>query len=88
MGLEERGVSGVGAIQCRFAVAAHHDIKNESVAVFVGIDPERADLEGLLRLARIFEGKAQKGGLAVGALDGRQVGDLRPRISGEPARIA
>jgi hypothetical protein len=64
MRLEECGVSGVRAIQGRFAVGAHHDIKNEIVAVFVGIDPERADLESLLRLGRIFEGKAQKGGLA------------------------
>ena len=64
MRLEECGVSGVGAIQRRFAVAAHHDIKNEIVAVFIGIDPKRADLEALLRLARIFEGKAQERGLA------------------------
>ena len=74
MRLEECGVNGVGAIQGRFAVAAHHDIKNEIVAVFVGIDPERADLERLLRLGRIFEGKAQKGRLAVCALDRRQFG--------------
>src|ERR1700745_1915885 len=87
MRLEECGVSGLGAIQCRFAVAAHHDIKNEIVAVFVGIDPERADLEGLLRLGWIFEGKTQKGSVAVCAFARRQVSDLRSRFPGEPARI-
>ncbi len=87
MRLQKRGVSGVGAIQGRLAVAAH-DIKHEIVAVFVGIDPERADLERLLRLAPIFKGKAQEGGLAVFALDRRQVGNFRPRIGGKPARIA
>ena len=65
MSLEERDVSGVGAIQGRLAVAGHHDIKDEIVAVFIGIHPERADLERLLRLTRIFEGKAQEGGLAI-----------------------
>jgi hypothetical protein len=64
MGLEERDVSGVGAIQGRLAVAGHHDIKDEVVAVFIGIHPERAELERLLRLTRIFEGKAQEGGTA------------------------
>src|SRR5271167_1979512 len=85
MRLEERGVSGVGAIQCRLAVAAHHHVEHEIVAVFIGIHPERADLETLLRLAGIFEDKAQEGGLAVCALDRRQLADLRSRIGGEQA---
>jgi hypothetical protein len=86
--LEERGVGGVGAIQCRLAIAGHHDIKNEIVAVFVGIHPERADFIGLLRLSWIFKGKAQEGGLAVCALDCRQFADLCCRVGGESARIA
>jgi hypothetical protein len=88
MRLEECRVSGVGAIQCRLAVAGHHHVKNEIVAIFVGIHPECTDLVCLLCLAWIFEGKAQEGGLAVCALDNRQLADFRRRIGGDPARIA
>ena len=51
MRFEERHVSCIGAIERLLAAAAHHHVENELVAVFIGIDAERADLVGLLRLA-------------------------------------
>src|SRR5579872_355443 len=67
--LEKRQVSRIRAIEGLLARAAHHDIEHEFVAVLVGIRAERADLVGLLHLARIFHGKAQEGRLAICSLD-------------------
>ena len=79
MRLEERGVSGVGALQRRLGIPGHHHIEHKVVAILVGIHTERANFVRLLRLGGVIEGKAQEGGLAVCALDRRQVADLRRR---------
>ena len=81
MRFEERHVSRIGAIERLLAAAAHHHVENELVAVFIGIDAERADLVGLLRLVWIIEGEANKRRLTVAAFDGGELGDLRLGIA-------
>src|SRR6266700_1674972 len=88
MRFEERHVSRIGAIERLLATAAYHHVENELVAVFIGIDAERADLISLLRLVRIIEGEANERRLAVAAFDGGELGDLRLGIRRHPARVA
>src|SRR4029077_15747906 len=88
MRLEKGHVSRIGALQRLLAAAAHHHVENELVTVFVGIDAERADLIGLLRLVGIFKGEANERRLAIAAFDRTELGDLRLGIRRHPARIA
>src|SRR5438874_11780740 len=88
MRLEKGHVSRIGTLQRLLAAAAHHHVEHELVAVFVGIDTERADLIGLLRLVRIVEGKANERRLAVAAFDWIELGNFRLGIRRYPTRVA